>query len=271
MNTKMDEIYQKILNESRPQLVVDNTGDIPGAEKAKPIKVEQPTGVKKPTEDTANSQEEVKKGGATANAEKAPVEKKSVREGMRFNELYKSILKEAELGETIPTGEPPAIESGSYDEDIGDFEGGDEMSPDGEEDAEDEVDIATELQLIADRLLEIKDKLSGFDSEEGTDELGEMPEEGISEGEGEEVPPRPMGESFKVNGTPQKAKATTLGPKMSKTVKGKLSSVAKKTAALPKQVARTGTPEKAKATTLGPKMSQVVPGNIKGKNQEFLK
>lgn len=100
-----------------------------------------------------------------------------------FDKLFKATLIEEELGDD----ESPLEQTGGdeFNDEMGDF------PPDGEgdDDLGEEVDVATELRMIIDRLTEIAEKLGAFDEEseeEGGEGFGE--DEMGGEGFGEEEP-----------------------------------------------------------------------------------
>lgn len=107
-----------------------------------------------------------------------------------FEKLFKSTLINEEGPEEVSSDESP-LEKGDFDDDSGDFAEPGEGT--GEPTEEEEVDVATELRMIIDRLTEIAEKLGAYDEEESME--GEEGLEGGEEGlEGEEGVP-PVGES----------------------------------------------------------------------------
>ncbi len=99
-----------------------------------------------------------------------------------FDKLFKATLIEEELGDD----ESPLEQTGGdeFNDEMGDF------PPDGEgeDDLGEEVDVATELRMIIDRLTEIAEKLGAFDEESAeTDEEG-FGEEGMDGDFGDEEP-----------------------------------------------------------------------------------
>lgn len=251
MEDKLDQIYQQMLKESNDKMTVGTvkTGEIEGAEKAEPIKqvTTKDNTVDAPKEGPSSG--EVVKGGAAANSSTAkdalkgkkgdmPKGKKNAMgnkeevlgdsvavKATKFEDLYKSVLgEELDLGggnseEVVPA---PEIEGDEFDEEQGDFEAG-------EPDVEEETSVAAELRAMAERMNELADKYAEMTGEalEGEGEEGIEDLEGDEGVEAEEEGLK-LGESFKNQPEPKPAKKTTLGPKMSKTVKGKLSSVSAK-------------------------------------------
>lgn len=95
-----------------------------------------------------------------------------------FDELYKSTLVEEELG---VDDESPLEKSGpgAFDDDEGDFAEMGEEEPTEDE----EVDVATELRMIIDRLTELAEKLGAFDDEELGGEEDALEDEEMMEDE----------------------------------------------------------------------------------------
>lgn len=250
MDEKLNEIYQSMLTESDMTVGNVKPGELDGAKKnAKPIKQKATGDNTVETPEEGPSSDEVKKGGATKNAEKAG--KVDTHESSKFDSLFKSIVSEADMGEekddTIVNA--PEIEGDEFSDELGDFESSEET------DVESETSVAAELRLMADRLSELADKM-GVDLEDEGEDMGEGEGEGMGEGmgEGEGKEEAPVAESMKSQPEPKPAKKTTFGPKMSKTV-GKLSKVSGKHAKGGIKGSYTGEPQKAKATQFGPKMS----------------
>lgn len=252
MEDKLDQIYQQMLKESNDKMTVGTVkpGEIEGAEKAEPIKqvTTKDNTVDAPKEGPSSG--EVAKGGAVANSSTAkdtlkgkkgdmPKGKKNAMENKeevlgdsvavkatKFEDLYKSVLGEdLDLGggnseEVVPA---PEIEGDEFDEEQGDFGAG-------EADVEEETSVAAELRAMAERMNELADKYAELTGEGKKDEEGMEDLEDLEGDEGVEAEEEglKLGESFKNQPEPKPAKKTTLGPKMSKTVKGKLSSVSAK-------------------------------------------
>jgi hypothetical protein len=109
-----------------------------------------------------------------------------------FEKMFKSTLisEEPELGDESP------LERDEFNDEEGDFnEPGEDVAATEEE----EVDVATELRMIIDRLTEIAEKMGAYDEEDMGDEEVAADEEGLGGGEemgGEEnLNEPPVGES----------------------------------------------------------------------------
>ena len=241
-----NEIYQKMLNESEDKMTVGSVkpGELEGADKnGEPVKqvATKDNTVDAPKEGPSSG--EVKKGGAVANSDTAKNELEGKKKKMpkeivkdsaevkatKFEDLYKSVIgEEMDLeGGTDEIVKAPEVEGEEFSDETGDFEA------EGEGDVEDEVDVASELRAMAERMNELADKYAELTGEGGDELENEL---GGDEMVGDEMVGDEMGgdklqeESMKNQPEPKPAKKTTLGPKMSKTVKGKLSSVGKKSA-----------------------------------------
>lgn len=86
----------------------------------------------------------------------------------KFDSLFKSTLLAEEDG--LEAGADPleATGEGEFNDELGDFD-----SESGDEDLGEEVDVATELRMIIDRLTEVAEKMGAFDDEGGgEDEFG---------------------------------------------------------------------------------------------------
>ena len=242
MEDRLNEIYQTMLNESEDKMTVGSVkpGELEGADKnGEPIKqvTTKDNTVDAPKEGPSSG--EVKKGGAVANSDTAKNELEGKKKKMpkelvkdsaevkatKFEDLYKSVIGEdMDLeGGTDEIVKAPEVEGEEFNDEAGDFEAGEEG------DVEDEVDVASELRAMAERMNELADKyaeLTGEGGDELENELGGDELEGGDEMVGDEL----HEESMKSQPEPKPAKKTTLGPKMSKTATGKLSSVGKKSA-----------------------------------------
>ena len=277
MHDKLEEIYNTMIKESNERMTVGktNTGDLPDASKGKLINnvTTADNTVDSPKEGPSST--EVSKGGAMANSTKAkdklngakgkmPLGKKNAMENKKtelndslnissskFEDLYKSVIGEdMDLDGTPEESDEivsaPDVESDSFDEESGDFT--EEPS-----DMEDEISVASELRTMAERMIELADKYAELTGE-SEDELGEGDDLGGDELGGEDMAGDDLGgdmadeevreESFKNQPELRAAKKTTLGPKMSKTVKGKLSSVSKKQGSGLVKGKYTGVPQK---------------------------
>lgn len=274
---EMGVAYEKMLKESAEKTGTVNTkvkaGDsFEGSDKAKKMSAESgPEGkdnkIDKPAAGPSAGDDAVAQGKGKPLSKKEVKMKDSTEEpkmSLSFDDLYNKVIKE-EADDIVPA---PDIESSDFDEKTGDFT--DTPDVEGETtDVDEEIDLASELRLLADRLNEIADKFSG---EAATDELA-PDEEGL---EDTEIPPEGEGvqtEAIKSEPTPKAAKKTTLGPKMSQNPKNKIGKSGAKTAAVPSAKQRDGTISQAPKTTLGPKMSQNPSGNgpaVKGGQTSFI-
>jgi len=251
MHDKLNEIYQKMMITENEKMTVGTTkaGELEGANKAKPVEQKKTPDNQVDAPVEGLSQGEIKKGGATANSEAVKGKTETVKDSLnittsRFEDLYKSVIGEDldELSDdTDEVVSAPEVEGDEFDDEFGDF---------GDDSVSDETDIAVELRTMADRLTELADKyaeLTGGDEldldTEGLDDL-ESDDMGMDEDE-------PRLESVKSEPEPRVAKATTYGPKMSKTVKGKLATVGKSHAKTGMKGKFTGEPK-----TLGDKGSK---------------
>jgi hypothetical protein len=277
METKLEDLYMQMITESGKEGTVNTKvkpgQGLEGSDKAniKAVKSPEPTdaeGVKqkKPVEGPSA---DTKAGEPKPLSKKEQGVKDSVEQEkspfMTFDQLYTQTITEAD--EVVPA---PDIEGDEFNPEEGDFTGGEEGEM-GEE--AEEIDIASELRLVADRLIEIADKISV--GGEGTEELPEgpveeMPEEGLTSNESVQQ----MKEAIVSEPTPKPAKKTTLGPKMSQNPKNKIGKSGAGKASVPTAGKdRTGTPSPAPKTSFGPKMSQNPSGTgpaVKGSNAPLV-
>ena len=277
MDTKLSDLYESILRGTPKAPITEEVvgkdikGEIEGADKAKTKATETNKNVKvdKPAEGASSDDESAKPKELKGKKAKPTESKEEGAIKLSFDDLYnQTINEEGELTDDVVAA--PDVEGSEFDAEQGDFGGGEE----GEGDVDEEVDLSTELGLIADRLLEIKSKLMG---EDGEGELGE--EEPTDELEPEGEPEGELGGSFKESiesaPTPKPLKKTTLGPKTTQVPKNTIGTSGKgkaNPATLKKDYS--GKPSNAKKTTLGPKMSQTVTGKgpiTAGKNEAFVK
>lgn len=270
MDNQLEDLYMKMITESKDGTVNTKVkaGDgFEGADKANIKSVKSP----EPTDAEGIKQKKPVDGPSadTKAGEPKPLSKKV--EGMKdsveaplltFDQLYNKTITEAE-DEVVAA---PDIEGEEFNPDEGDFTGTDEeevgMGEEGEE-----IDIASELRLLADRLVEIADKISVDEPVEG-DISEEAPVEGMDE------VPAPVTEAIKSEPTPKPAKKTTLGPKMSQNPKNRIGKSGAGKASMPKAGKdRTGTPSPAPKTQFGPNMSQNPSGTgpaVKGSNAPLV-
>jgi len=265
-SNKLENIYGNMLNppSKKEEEVVLTEGDakkpmtagtvkpgnIEGADKAKAPKNVQTADnkVDAPVEDSAHSNPSVEEGKGKVLVKKESEE--IVKPILSFDELYSKTLKEDLNSEEIsPAGD---IEGENFDDKLGDFDAGDDSGID------EEVDAATELRLLADRLNEIADKISGTEGgEEGLGGEEDLTGEEDLGGEGADIPPVRR-ESFQHE--LKKAPKSKFGPSMKNTASN-----------ISKNAGKSKTPSKGKDTsgklspapksTLGPKMSKTVSGS----------
>jgi hypothetical protein len=288
----LEMLYENMIKEASKTGTVDTGKEMPkpnesfeGSDKAKKMSSESgPDGksnkVNKPVAGPSVGDASFEEGkGKPLSKKEGKVAESKEESGiaLSFDELYSKTLNEEEDA-IAPAAD---IESEDFSEDTGDF------APEGEEgDIDEEIDVASELRLLADRLSEIADKLS-------VDETGGVEEEPVdeipAEGEGEEdmggVGSDIIGnesvqhrrkvvkEAIKSEPTPKPLKKTTLGPKMSQNPKNKIGKSGAGKASTPSAKDRTGTPSNLPKTQFGPKMSQNPSGTgpaVKGSNAPLV-
>jgi hypothetical protein len=267
MDNQLENLYESMLQEASKTGTVDTkvkAGEgFEGSDKAQgsAIKSPKPTdaeGVTKKTPDAGPSQ-----GKGQGKPEKLSKKVESMETSkdelipLTFDQLFKRTIKEEDES-IVPSAD---IEGDEFSEDTGDFE------PDGGEgDVEEEIDLASELRILADRLSEIADKI-GVDEEGGVgdgiedasigdEELGGAGEEVMAPESVQHKNRKVVKEAIKSEPTPKNLKKTTLGPKMSQNPKNKIGKSGAGKASTPAAKDRTGTPSVAPKTTFGPKMSQ---------------
>jgi hypothetical protein len=251
--SEMGDVYEQMLKEAAPQ----KGESFEGAKvKGKPPTQNVVAGLTKTTNsNVSNSPDTVEKGkgkkmnptikGITDSAQTPKL-------ALSFDDLYNKVINEADE-DVVPT---PDVEGDDFSETTGDFDTGEGT------DVDEEIDLASELRLLADRLSELADKLSVEDpdaalgdelgGEEGGEEMGEEPSD---------IPPtlsrESVTEAIVSEPTPKPMKKTTLGPKMKQNPSNKMGKSGAGKASLPAQGKdRSGKPSPAPKTTLGPKMSQ---------------
>jgi len=169
---------------------ISKAGPIPGQEKVKTMAKgtgpEGAEGIDKPQE----APKDLNPGHGKIQTENK--EMKKMLPDSQFEKLFRSTVVNEELGDN-PADESP-VEQGKFDEEEGDFpvegEGGEEST-----EAE-QVDVATELRMIIDRLTEVAERIGAYD--EGEEEGAEGAEgvEGVESVEGDVAPaPAPVGEA----------------------------------------------------------------------------
>ncbi len=279
METKLEEIYEGIINRNRTTINEETVGkdikgDFEGAEKAR-NKCDTNKNVKvvKPTEGPSSDDEDGKTKPISKKECKKECKKGANMESikMSFDDLYNKTINEDDqlTDDVVPAAD---IEGSEFNSEEGDFEEPVE-GEEGTDETEEEVDLATELGMIADRLMEIKDKLLGSEETEETEETEEMPEEGTEEVTDEDTE---AVATESVNApVPTNAKKTTLGPKAKQVINNKIGTSGKGKAVTPKMGKDySGRPSNASKTTLGPKASQNVSGkgpSVTGRGEAFIK
>lgn len=279
MDSKLSELYasmndkKTVVTEGDCKMTVgtgitNKGGDLEGAkEKAKPIKNVTTTDnkVDKPEEDTAHSAgaDDVEKG-------KGKQLKKESKLPATFEELYQRTLKEdldslSKDDEVVPAED---IEGDGFSDELGDFE-------EGEGEVDEEVDVATELRLMASRLEEMADKISGasdglddeLGGEEGLDQAQDAvpgAEDDLTDIKKESVEPHQL----------KNAKKSSFGPKMGQKVnKSKISVQSGKGKTTTNGKDKSGKLSPAPKSTLGPNNSMTVKGSgpaVKGSNSKLF-
>jgi len=192
---------------------------------------------------------------------------------LSFDDLYKQTIQEEEDFEIAPASD---IESDDFNQEEGDFTD--------ETDIDEEIDLASELRLLADRMAEIADKLSvdeeetdpddlegggiGDESEDDNDFLGQ---ESVQHRKGKKG--KNIREAITSEPEPKPLKKTSLGPKMSQKPSNKIGKSGAKKAALPSQKTRNGQLETLPKTSFGPNMSQNPSGTgpaVKGQGSDLV-
>jgi hypothetical protein len=287
----LEQVYMKMVTKNNDVITEsDDTvktkvkaGDgFEGSENAtiKSVKSPEPTAAdgikqKKPVEGPSGDDEAGKPkklSGGKMGMKKEDMETKTNEIPLTFDKLYSKVINEADE-DVVPA---PDIEGADFSEEEGDFD----STADGEGELEEEIDVASELRLLADRLTEIAEKISGG---EPTDELGDDMDADMGDDLGGDAgieaefsanESKVHTEAIKSEPTPKAAKKTTLGPKMSQKPKNKIGNSGAKKAVTPTAGKdRTGTPSVASKTTLGPKMSQNPSGTgpaVKGSNASLI-
>jgi len=187
--------------------------------------------------------------GSQKNLKEAKKEIHNMLPESKFDMLFKSQLVEEE---SISSDESPIEQSGaaSFDDDKGDFPS---VEGESEGDIGEEVDVATELRLIIDRLTEVAERLGAYDS---TDEDGGDPLSDISS-EPEGVPPVAEASQAMKELKPLPDSVNKMTSKGNFKVKSDLNPTGKGVGSIggPGHGEADGKAKAAKSTTLGPKMS----------------
>ncbi len=255
MDPKMLEIYANMLNESTDKSTAKvegkgaavKGGELEGAKDKAKIDPNANVTIKKPVEG---------KSSDIKGAEPQKLIKKEAKEeatlGASFEALYNKTINEEEEVENEVGVEPVSdVESKDFSEDSGDFNTDEEITED------EEIDIVSELRLMADRLNELAEKM-GLGEEDVTLDVEEptIDDETISVPKDDEIVKT---EAIKHEPTPKPLKKSSFGPKMSKTI-SKIKTANGKAGQMKKQ-AFDGKPETLKKSEFGPTMSKTVKGS----------
>jgi hypothetical protein len=284
VNKVMGDMYDKIrLTESEKNSEVKNkikAGDgFEGSEKAKTFSKdsgpEQAANIKKPVEGPSSGDDAVEKGKGKVLAKKTVSTKDSVEQpklSLSFDDVYKKIVQEEESLDAVMPAQD--IEGEGFDETKGDFEKE-------ETDVNEEVDVGTELRLIAERLMEMAEKLGGEEMSPMDDESVEGAE-GMEDAEGSEMGTSPVDslnresvqtEAIKNEPNPKPLKKTSFNPKMKQNPKNIIGKSGAGKASLPAKKDHSGVPSNAPKTQFGPKMSQNPTGTgpaVKGNREPLI-
>ena len=249
MKNGLEQAYEMVLESNKEGTVKTNlkTGEpAMGVLKKTNQGGPEKTGVKKPEE----AEQKINPGHGNIKTESKEIF--NMLPQSKFDILFKSqIIEEEDLGDESPlemTGE------NEFDEDLGDF-----PETENSEDATgEEVDVATELRLIIDRLKDVAERLGAYD--EDTEEISD--EEGMDDVEGmgnEEEIATESTTNGKLKPFPNKA-SKMQGPKSNNKVKSAFNASKKKAKYIgkggPGKGAADGKLNLARKTTLGPNMSQ---------------
>lgn len=284
VNTLLGEMYEKIrLTESEKKDEVKSKikpGDgFEGSEKAKTFSKdsgpEQASDIKKPVEGPSSGDDAVEKGKGKVLAKKTVSTKDSVEQPkltLSFDDAYQKIVNEEESVEDVIPAQD--IEGEGFDETKGDF--AEEPT-----DVNEEVNVGTELRLIAERLMEMAEKLGGEEmtpmDDEGTEDI-----EGAEGAEGSEMGGAPIDslnresvqtEAIKNEPNPKQLKKTSFNPKMKQNPKNIIGKSGAGKASLPAKKDHSGVPANAPKTQFGPKMSQNPQGTgpaVKGNREPLI-
>lgn len=270
MKNGLEEAYQLVIESQKEGTVKSSL--TPGAAAAGDLKKAsggmgpEATSVKKPQEGEAK----INPGHGKIKTESSQKELSSMLPASKFDSLYNTQIDEADGG--IEGDESPLEMTG---EDEFDDEAGDFPTEGGEDTTGEEVDVATELRMIIDRLSEVAEKLGAYDSE--MEEAGEEAGEAEFAPEEEGAPEEELAPESVQSGGPGKGShdgkikpfADTSkkfqGPKSCNRVKSAFNPSSKKAgtgAGGPGKGSHDGKLGPARKTDLGPKMS--MKANVKG-------
>ena len=247
MKNGLEQAYELVLENAKEGTVKTNLkpgapamGELKKAKEGGPEK----TGVKKPTE----GEQKINPGHGKVKTEST--EKRGLSDMLpqsKFDNLFKKQIIQEEEG--VENDESPLEMTGDneFNDETNDF------PPKDGDDTSEEVDVATELRLIIDRLSEVAEKLGAFDKdlEDADQETGEADETG------EKLPDELAPESVQAQLKPMANKLAAMQAKNNK-VKSAFNASGKKAAATggPGKGAADGKLSPARKTTFGPKMSQ---------------
>ncbi|MDD4110044.1 MAG: hypothetical protein PHS54_00660 [Clostridia bacterium] len=269
MKNGLEEAYQLVIESQKEGTVKSSLN--PGSAAAGDLKKAgggmgpESTRVRKPQEGEAK----INPGHGKIKTESSQKELSSMLPTSKFDSLFNTQIDEAD---GIEGDESPLEMSGEgeFDDDAGDF------PPDGGDDTTgEEVDVATELRMIIDRLSEVAEKLGAYDSdmEDAGDEAGEIdsepgdefePEEELAPESVQKGGPGKGSHDGKIKPFPNTSKKFQ-GPKSCNRVKSAFNPSSKKAATGaggPGKGSHDGKLGPARRTDLGPKMS--MKANVKG-------
>ena len=241
MKNGLEQAYEMVLENAKEGTVKTNMKI--GAAAAGELKQSKEGGAKnanakKPVE----AEQKLNPGYGKVKTESSEKELSAMLPTSKFDTMFKKQIVE-EDGK-MEGDESPLEMTGDeeFDDEHGDF------PAEGSDDVAEEVDVATELRMVIDRLTEIAEKLGAFD--EGMDEAGEETGEASAEDQEELAP-----ESVQAKLSPMKNSTKTMQSKKF-VVKSAFKATGKKAAAGgPGKGAADGKLSPARKTTLGPKMS----------------
>lgn len=250
MKNGLEQAYELVLENAKEGTVKTNLK--PGAPAMGDLKMAagggpKEAGVKKPAE----GEQKINPGHGKIKTE--ATEKRGLSNMLpqsKFDNLFKKQIIEEE---GMENDESPLemTGDGEFNDETNDF-----PSKENDDDTSEEVDVATELRLIIDRLSEVAEKLGAFDKdmEDADAKTGEADE---SEESDEKMPDELAPESVQAQLKPMKCTCATMQSKKN-IVKSAFKATGKKASATggPGKGAADGKLSPARKTTLGPKMSQ---------------
>lgn len=265
----LENVYEQMLKEefetvNEETVGTTKPGELDGAEKAK-LKKSLDADAKKPTEHTTKTDVTLDDGEPKPLAKKTQkfTEREDGSEAkprLSFNDIYSKIIKEED---GIVTAQD--VEGKGFNDDAGDFESDPDLASGDDDETEEEVDVASELRLMAERMNELADRIGSPDDDLDDldmDETGDVgPEDGV-EGQGIED---------EASGTTPVPESVDLKNKGSNKI-GKTGTSGAGTAKVNKAVDRNGkiTPLKKKCTCTSGKVKGNGP-TVKGRGEAFLK